>query len=517
MNRVQLSNEQGLSLATRLLTVESSAILGLRTSIRSLPLLALYSEGINKQSFPIPAFGFWSESERASSIEALFLSHRDLLLLSAPQYFDADKESSNTSPSRVYLAVDDAKSAYKKNRRDGISFLSVERKNAFYSIFELVCHVLDFALVPYEYRDNNQIFIAERINECRAQFDEAKVEVSQFLNRVLNTITIVDAQVLSVSALNKQLAELINLADRTCCRLESFSAVTGSFAQEKGVSCLADFSRQAAIFSGVYKKISAASADNNLKLIVDLLSELKVGFEEYEAARINMMPHDLELNIDFYVEYPHEMHEVLECLADANFISDVNSLLAQLNDSAISVVRDIENHVDAAEFSINFNIFQAYWFKVQEFEVDVLHKVQEGSCLERVQPLLREIASLSEFKSTMDPNLLHEDMVVCVGEWIDTLIERLDADVGAYTALPINKYAKLLSQQLQWDIELLAKENGANLLTEPLWSPATYEKLHEWRELWGIFWEEAVAKGDHMELWRDKYQQAEQQGVMCLW
>lgn len=457
-------------------TPRVGTLLSLRMVIRALPLLSVYSEGVNKANFEIQPFSFWAAWNRARHIDSLLEIAQALkeLMQGNIEFTEGFDELAG----RVKDLTIESEDALYKNLGGAIVFKSIARKNAFCSLHRFIDHLISSFMWLVLRSIDGCVFVDTQ------QLDENREKLAGEKASLIESVLVLESQ-LSNGDVQKILKEYrtnlcIKIGDDATHSLRRLALFSEMLADIPDSDC-ARFAAQIPALEFAFKNIVLACESGDAFLIKQAGENLTIPLESYETFRATMTLRGKGPCADLYIEYSDALQEVFLKSFERNFVEDFEYQTDRL-------YKNIALHLKSNfEFSAtdNYASLAEFISACEEiYRLDIGMAVNEVAYkAECVLDLLRRTSENRLMKWIyLDTAEWHLEN----SSWMQRLFQLLDADISDYSEHDLRAYRDLLYSQLEFDLQ--RERNGDDLLAAPIWAVAEcVESQADWFNLTKTF------------------------------
>lgn len=493
---------------------------GIRAALRAFPLLIIYSEGINKQYFPIEPFGFWKKDRVKLHLLALmkfhclgiFLVHEKLP--SSQMLIDI----ANAIGEARYEADTACESAKKRT----ISFSSIARSNAFVAANFAAFHSVDCNFSLFPCIDTDLLDAQARVVDSIACAAITAKQVS-----ALYSVAVAASTSLSEGeGFKKERAELIDAAVSVAAHTSARLNKLISFALDVStdLSLTADVSSAYAkvvaagtVASEAFAAVALHAHARNLAFFNEALTTAISAMETYECARLATLAFNVDLSVDMYVGTETQVFESVRnalstdfCLAFTETADAAETVIG-----ALTLAAESNTHYDNLRAAFdNFRVRYERLYDLRPMTAEriyyaawraTVNVLDAFSTVEFDQGYLQRVAS-------ENTNNFNYRACICAMEAIVTASHAFNADVAAYSNYNIRAAREIFEQSVVDDIRFLKTHNNSQLLEQSIWLAldsdvenkselSELEAISEpdlnpkiiWKNMWQAFKQEVLA------------------------
>ncbi len=507
------------------MTSGSCFVVAMRAALRAFPLLILYSEGINKQYFPIKPFGFWEKDRVKLHLLALmkfhclgiFLVHEKLpstqLLL----------DIANAIGEARYEADAACESAKKRD----ISFSSIARSNAFIAANFAAFHSIEcnFSIFPCIDTDllDAQARIVDSI-ECAAM--TARQVSALYSAAVAASTSLVEGE-----GFKKERAELIDaavsVAAHTSARLNKLVSFALDVSSDSTLTAdvAAAFAKvvvAGTVASEAFAALALQAHARNLTFFNEALTTVISAMEAYECARLATLNFDVDFSVDMYVGTETQVFESVRNTLNENFCL----AFIEVADSAEAMIGALtlaaENSTNYDNVRSAFDNFRVRYERLYDLRPMTAERIYDAAwkatiiafdafaTVEFNQGYLHRIAS-------QNTNNFNYNAYSCAVTTILTASRAFNADVGAYSSYNIRAAREMFEQSVVEDVRFLKTHNDSQLFEQPIWlaldsdienkfefdasSEPDVNPKTMWKSMWQAFKQEVLALDTDFNIW----------------
>lgn len=503
----------------------------IRAALRALPLLIIYSEGINKQYFPIKPFGFWENGSVKLHLLAVMKFHCLGIFLVH------EKLPSSQLLLDIANAIGEARyeadRACEAAKRRTLSFSSIARSNAFIAANFAAFHSVDcnFSLFPCIDTDllDAQARIVDSV-ECAAisakqvsALYSAAVAASTSLAEGEGFKTeraeLIDAAVSVAAHTSERLNRLVSFALDVSTDLSLTANVSSAFAKVVAAGTVA---------SEAFAAVALHAHARNLAFFNEALATAISAMETYECARLATLAFNVDLSVDMYVGTETQVFESVRNALSADFCLAFTETAdaAEAMIGALTLAAESNTHYDNVRSAFdNFRVRYERLYDLRPMTAERIYTAawsatviafDDFSTVEFNQQYLHWVA-------IQNRNNFNDRACTCAMDAILTASRAFNADVAAYSNYNIHAAREMFEQSVVDDIRFLKTHNNSQLLEQPIWSTfnSDVENKSEldgisepdinpkimWANMWQAFKQEVLAEDADFNIWLAWYEE----------
>jgi hypothetical protein len=494
MELMDLKTDFNLVESLHSLSPHSGAALSLRTFMRVLPLISLYSEGRNKANFPIEPLAFWPYDMRRSYLSAVFASVKKL-----KGVIEGDLNLDEAETYMVGESIEDAEISLTYTERGAISFSSSERKNAFCTIQKLIINILTFAYIAQDAINYDLASHIRALDYQRRDLKIAKVSLLSSLNQLSATLKLKSSEAVLENYRQKIRTAVIADAKNSARRLKYFSELITEFLQEFPAADCVTFAEKISHLESAYLRAIQALEKNENPLLEIAYKDLFRHWKAYENERVEKALSNVDISVDFYVAVADCFGQLIRSFDkkfEQNFKEKVD-LVSRYSEQLLAVIKPNESTRDVTEDQLNDFVDICDEISALNTALDlddVRHKSVD------VKDLIGEVLQ-EECNSVENEPVISKEWKQQNIRWVSELFSLMTADVDAYTSYDLKAYSDLLYEELVADFDCRQEKSDAEVLNSPLWRSERFEqKARGWANLREIFCRDIEKFSDDRDL-----------------
>ncbi|MES2823254.1 MAG: hypothetical protein V4732_06620 [Pseudomonadota bacterium] len=507
------------------MTSENCFAAAMRAALRALPLLILYSEGINKQYFPIKPFGFWDSDSVKSHLLALMKFHC-LGIFLVHEKLPSIKllvDIANAIGDARYEADIACESAKKRT----LSFSSIARSNAFTAANFSAFHSIDcnFSLFPCidtalldaqaEFVNSRELaaITAKQVAALYSAAVAASTSLAEGDGFKKERAEIIEAAVSVAAHTSARLNKLVSFALDVSTDLSLTADVSSAFAKVVAAGTVA---------SEAFAAVALHAHALNLTFFNEALTTAISATENYECARLTTLACNVDFSVDMYVGIDPQVFDSVRNALNINFCT----AFTEAADSAEAMVRALTLAAESSTHYDNvrsaFDNFRVRYERLYDLRPMTAERIYYGawratvialdafSTVEFYQGYLQRVAS-------ENTNNFNYRACICAMEAIVTASRAFNADVAAYSNYNIRAAREMFEQSVVEDVRFLETHNNSQLFEQPIWlaldsdveNKSELDAISEpdvnpktmWKNMWQTFKQEALALDADFNMW----------------
>ncbi len=472
------------------------AALSLRTFMRVLPLISLYSEGRNKAYFPIEPLAFWPYDMRRAYLSAVFASIKKL-----KGVIEGDPNLDETETYVIVESIEDAEISLTYTERGAISFSSSERKTAFCTIQKLIIHILTFAYIAQDAINYDLASHFHALDYKRRDLKTAKISLLNSLKEFSATMKRQSTEAVLKNYQQKIAAKTIADANNSVRRLKYFSDSVIEYLQEFPAVDCGTFIEKIARLKNAYLNAVTALEKSESPQLEDVCRDLHLHWEVYENSRVEKLTDIMGINLDFYMAFPDGFGQIVHVLNREfeQYFKEKVGLVSRYSEELLSRIQPTGNIGDITEDQLTefVNICDEILDLDGALDLDDVR-----SKLVHVADLVAEVAR-EECNAKKNEPAISQDWRSKNVRWLSDMFSLMTTDVDAYASYDLKMYRDLLYEELAADIDCGQKKSDVDVLKSPLWRSGKLEQeATDWANLREIFCDDIKKFFDDQDLVR---------------
>lgn len=500
-----------------------------RAALRAFPLMIIYSEGINKEYFPIRSFGFWEKgsvrlhllSVMRSHCLGIFLVHERLpsynLLLNIVNAIDNAKYD-------VYRACESAK------KRD-ISFSSAARSDAFITANLVAFHSIDCSHSLFPCIDTAliqaQSEIVDSIESAAIVAEQASALYSAAVAKSKSLTEGEDFETERAELIDAAVSAAIHTSIRFN-RLASFAldVSTDSSLAADASSAFALVVVTATAASEAFSAVALHIRARNLSFFNETFTTAISAAEAYECARLASLVFTVDGGVDMYVGIETQVYESARNALDINFCIAFNEAADAAETMMDAFNLAAKSNGNYANVRSAFDIFRAKHeclYQQCPAAAERIYDAAWNATFTAFDAFLAVDADQKYLHSLPAQNTssFNDEAYLCAIEAIEAAGRAFNADVAAYSKYKIRAVGEMFEQAVIEDVRFLKSHTASQLLEQPIWlTPnAPVENRSElgaiserdlnpktmWNDVWQAFKHEALILDSDFHIWLTWY------------